>query len=205
MSGRAHVSFGAEDADDKEEPVITTSEKGNSPDTGVVFAERNDAALWRYEVMDSPIGELLLVSDGDSLVGLHLEAPAGPSPIGPGWRRDPLATKDAAEQLRAYFAGELRSFEVPVAPGGTAFQLAVWRALTEIAYGSTASYRDVAEAVGRPRATRAVGGANHVNPVAIIVPCHRVVGADGSLTGYGGGLERKALLLDLERSASAGR
>ena len=183
--------------------MITTNEQGTERDAPLEFAERNDAAAWRYDIVDSPVGELLLVSDGDSLVGLHMEEPSGPRPVAPEWRRDPTATKQAAEQLRAYFAGELRSFDVPIAPGGTAFQRAVWGALGEIPYGTTATYRDIAEAIGRPRAMRPVGGANHHNPVAIIVPCHRVIGADGSLTGYGGGLERKALLLELERSTLA--
>ena len=180
----------------------TTAHTSTPRSLGVDFAERNGSSVSRYDVVTSPLGDLLLVSDGDSLVGLQMDDPARPNPIEPGWQHDPAATKDAAEQLRAYFAGELTCFDVRVAPGGTPFQRSVWRALTEIPYGSTASYRDVAVAIGRPRATRAVGGANHVNPVAIIVPCHRVVGADGSLTGYGGGLARKGFLLELERARS---
>ena len=182
--------------------MITNGAPAMTP--GVRFTERNGTDRWRYDVVNSPLGELLLVSDGDSLVGLHLEKPAGPNALPPAWRHDRGATREVAEQLAGYFAGEVQSFDIPVAPGGTEFQRAVWAALTEIPYGQTASYREVAQAVGRPRATRAVGGANHVNPVAIIVPCHRVVGADGSLTGYGGGLERKALLLELEHEVLVG-
>ena len=113
---------------------------------------------------------------------------------------DPLLL-DAADQLRAYFACELREFDIPLAPAGTAFQRQVWAAVAAIPYGSTASYLEIATAVGRPSACRAVGAANGRNPLPVIVPCHRVVGATGGLTGYGGGLDRKRSLLDLEAAA----
>ena len=113
---------------------------------------------------------------------------------------DPLLL-EAADQLRAYFAGELREFDVPLAPRGTAFQREVWAAVSAIPFGSTATYSEIAAAVGRPSACRAVGAANGRNPLPVIVPCHRVVGAAGGLTGYGGGLDRKRLLLDLEAAA----
>jgi len=109
-----------------------------------------------------------------------------------------LVNQRAEHELKAYFSGELKEFTVPVDVRGTEFQRAVWRELCNIPYGKTASYKDIAEAVGRPKAFRAVGGANHNNPVAIIVPCHRVVGHDGSLTGFGGGLDIKAFLLEHE-------
>ena len=108
---------------------------------------------------------------------------------------------DAADQLRAYFAGELREFELPLAPRGTAFQRQVWAAVSAVPYGSTATYSEIAAAVGRPDACRAVGAANGRNPLPVIVPCHRIIGAAGALTGYGGGLDRKRSLLDLEAAA----
>jgi methylated-DNA-[protein]-cysteine S-methyltransferase len=146
-----------------------------------------------YDTIDSPLGELLLAGDGRALSVLHMDgAPKA------GWRRDPGALKEAAGQLRAYFAGELRDFDLPLAPQGTAFQQRVWSALREIPYGRTVSYSELAASVGRPDAARAVGAANGRNPIAVIIPCHRVVGAAGALTGYGGGLGRKRLLLDLE-------
>jgi methylated-DNA-[protein]-cysteine S-methyltransferase len=152
-----------------------------------------------YDLHPSPIGELLLVSDGDALTGLymlpdHRHAP----PIQATGRRDPAPLRPTAEQLEAYFAGELTSFDLPLAPRGTPFQHAVWNALLDIPYGQTTSYTEIAQAVDRPTATRAVGAANGRNPISIVVPCHRVIGAGGSLTGYGGGLERKRQLLALE-------
>ena len=114
--------------------------------------------------------------------------------------RDPLLL-DAADQLRAYFAGELREFDLPLAPRGTAFQLQVWAAVSAVPYGRTATYSEIAAAAGRPSACRAVGAANGRNPLPVIVPCHRIVGAAGALTGYGGGLDRKRSLLDLEAVA----
>ena len=113
---------------------------------------------------------------------------------------DPLLL-DAANQIRAYFAGELREFELPLAVRGTAFQREVWAAVYAVPYGSTATYSEIAAAVGRPDACRAVGAANGRNPLPVIVPCHRIIGAGGGLTGYGGGLDRKRSLLDLEAAA----
>jgi methylated-DNA-[protein]-cysteine S-methyltransferase len=120
-----------------------------------------------------------------------------------GWVRDADAFADVAHQLDAYFAGELRDFDLQLAPAGTPFQQQVWSALRAIPYGETASYGEIASTVGQPGAARAVGGANNRNPIAIIVPCHRVIGAGGSLTGYGGGLERKRKLLALEAGTPA--
>jgi methylated-DNA-[protein]-cysteine S-methyltransferase len=152
-----------------------------------------------YDSIDSPIGELLLASDGNALTAVHMDGTPAP-----GWRRDPGALREPAEQLRAYFAGRLREFDLPLAPHGTPFQQEVWGALREIPYGSTISYAELAAAVGRPHAARAVGAANGRNPLAVVVPCHRVIGASGALTGYGGGLGRKRLLLDLEARHAAG-
>lgn len=151
--------------------------------------------MTRFTTVPSPIGDLLLLGDGDALSGLYMEpwAPAA------AWQRADDAFTAAREQLDAYFAGELTAFDLPLAPRGTEFQLRVWTALQEIPYGETTSYGALAGRIGAPGAARAVGLANGRNPISIIVPCHRVIGAGGSLTGYGGGLERKRALLDLER------
>jgi methylated-DNA-[protein]-cysteine S-methyltransferase len=154
----------------------------------------------------SPIGALLLTGDGHALTGLWmLDADRHPSQVETSLTPSPAPFREVAAQLEAYFAGELKDFTVPLAPSGTPFQLAVWTELTKIPYGSTVSYGDVARALGkRPVAARAVGLANGANPISVIVPCHRVIGSDGSLTGYGGGLERKELLLRLEGAAPTG-
>ena len=122
----------------------------------------------------------------------------------PEWAESRAPFKEAVRQLDAYFAGRLRQFDLPLATGGTAFQQRVWRALRDIPYGETVSYGELARHIERPAAVRAVGAANGQNPISIVIPCHRVIGADGSLTGYGGGLERKRHLLDLEAEVTAG-
>ena len=144
-------------------------------------------------VVESPLGPLTLVATDQALVGLHLRA-LGPGEVAAEPRRTPLL-EEAAAQLRAYFAGDREDFELPLEPAGTDFQRAVWAALRRIPYGATWSYARLAREVGRPRAVRAVGAANGANPIAVILPCHRVIGTDGSLTGYGGGLPRKKWLL----------
>jgi methylated-DNA-[protein]-cysteine S-methyltransferase len=151
-----------------------------------------------YTCVDSPIGELLLVGDGTMLHGLVMQGGKHPVEIGPDWERDDDAFADARAQLREYFAGTRTAFDLPVHLDGTEFQVRVWNALREIPYGTTISYGELARRVGRPTGARAVGAANGRNPVAVVVPCHRVIGADGSLTGFGGGMERKQLLLGLE-------
>ena len=153
--------------------------------------------------MDSPIGELLLVSDGRCLTRLHLTLPDFESPVGAHWVRDPAAgpLRRTVEQLGQYFAGERTTFDLALGVGGTAFQQQVWQALAEIPWGETTSYGKLAATIGRPTASRAVGAANGRNPVAIIVPCHRVIGANGALVGYGLGIERKQFLLTLEASS----
>jgi methylated-DNA-[protein]-cysteine S-methyltransferase len=155
--------------------------------------------LW--DDVPSAIGDLLLVSDGTALIGLYLIPDRAPAPaIRARGRRDPAALRPVAQQLEAYFAGELTAFDLPLAPVGSGFQRSVWDALLTIPYGETASYGEIARQIGDPSAVRAVGTANGRNPIAIVIPCHRVIGADGSLTGYGGGLERKRTLLALEAS-----
>jgi len=146
--------------------------------------------------MRSPIGTLCLAAEDDRLVGLYL--PDRPAPTGPK-QRSAVLTR-AAAQLDEYFAGERRDFDLPLAPSGTEFQTAVWLALAKIPFGETCSYGELARVVGRPSASRAVGAANGANPIAIILPCHRVIGSNGTLTGYGGGLPMKRWLLDHERA-----
>ena len=142
-------------------------------------------------IIDSPIGPLTLVERDGALVRLSFGA------HGPDEPATPLLAR-AAAQLGEYFAGTRHEFDLPLAPSGTEFQLACWRALAEIPYGETRSYGQQAARIGRPDRARAVGAANGANPIAIILPCHRVIGADGSLVGFGGGLETKRRLLDLE-------
>jgi len=149
-------------------------------------------------ILSTPIGELLLVSNGDALTGLYMT----PHPFKPQ-RLDDALLRPAREQLRAYFAGELLEFDLPLAGAGSPFQRKVWDALCSIPYGGTVSYGDIARRVGLPKASRAVGAANGRNPISIIVPCHRVIGANGKLTGYGGGLQRKQWLLDHEQNVLA--
>ena len=155
-------------------------------------------------IVSSPIGRLLLTGDGHALTGLWmLDARSfsgrRSARVEEGLTLSPEAFTEVASQLEEYFAGDRKEFTVPLAPSGTPFQLSVWTELTKIPYGSTVSYGDIARALGkRLVASRAVGLANGSNPISVIVPCHRVIGSDGSLTGYGGGLERKELLLRLE-------
>lgn len=145
----------------------------------------------------SPIGTLSLVSDGKAITHLEFENNKYPAPKYPPGKDKVL--DQAKKELDAYFAGRLKKFEVPVAPQGTPFQKQAWKALTQIPYGATRSYGEQACAIGRPKAVRAIGAANGRNPIPIIIPCHRVIGADGSLTGFGGGMATKQFLLELEQ------
>jgi methylated-DNA-[protein]-cysteine S-methyltransferase len=152
----------------------------------------------RYLHLDSPIGTLTLAADDAGLRRIDFPPPR-PPPAGVDWQEgsNPVLER-ACAQLREYFDGTRRTFELPLSPHGTPFQREVWTALAAIPYGDTWSYRDLAARVGRPAAMRAVGAANGRNPLPIVLPCHRVIGADGSLTGFGGGLPTKAFLLRLE-------
>jgi methylated-DNA-[protein]-cysteine S-methyltransferase len=156
-----------------------------------------------YSNFSSPIGELLLTSDGEALTGLNMCQRRGKPARGPeaGWQRDDSVFQAAFEQLEAYFSGRRRNFDLPLRMAGTPFQHQVWEGLRAIPYGETLSYAELARQIGRPGASRAVGSANGRNPVAIVVPCHRVIAADGTLGGYGGGLDRKKWLLELEAVA----
>ena len=159
-----------------------------------------------HVIVDSPIGPLTVVAEDGAITALYMDAQRhapGAEEFGlPGDPGDePFTT--AAAQLAAYFAGQLTEFDLPLAPAGTEFQRRVWDGLRAIPYGQTVSYGELARRVGNPAASRAVGLANGRNPIAIVVPCHRVIGSDGSLTGYGGGLNRKRFLLALEGGPAA--
>lgn len=145
--------------------------------------------------VESPVGPLVLTSDGTSLTRLLFD-----SPVDPTWSSDPcLLLSQARTELEEYFAGTRTTFDLPLDPAGTPFQISTWLALRDIPYAHTINYGQLAARIGNAKASRAVGLANGRNPISIVVPCHRVIGANGSLTGYGGGLPRKQLLLDLER------
>jgi len=152
----------------------------------------------RYTRLESPIGRLLLAGTETGLRLLAFERGRHPARPAPGWIAADRPFREAARQLTAYFAGRLRTFDLPLHPEGTPFERLVWRELTRIPYGRTISYGELARRVGRPSAARAVGLANGRNPLSIVIPCHRVIGANGSLTGYGGGLEAKQWLLEHE-------
>jgi methylated-DNA-[protein]-cysteine S-methyltransferase len=156
-----------------------------------------------HTVIDSPYGPLTLVADEDgALCGLYMVDQRHRPPEENFGSPDDTPFPAVIDQLQAYFAGELKEFTLELRLHGTPFQQTVWDQLRRIPYGETRSYGDLADALGNPGASRAVGLANGKNPIGIIVPCHRVVGANGSLTGYGGGLERKQRLLDFERGAA---
>jgi len=157
-----------------------------------------------FATIDSPVGLLTLTSEEGSLTGIQMHEQRHRREVPTGYRRDDRGFAPVVEQLNAYFAGELHDFDLPTTMHGTEFQRRVWASLCEIPYGETISYGELARWVGNPKASRAVGLANGRNPVAIVVPCHRVIGADGSLTGYGGGLERKVWLLEHEVSNRQG-
>jgi methylated-DNA-[protein]-cysteine S-methyltransferase len=154
----------------------------------------------KFRILPSPLGTLLLAGGEEGLRYLAFEH--GQYPVEPprDWKRDNrFALFSTVErELRAYFAGSLRSFSVPLVPTGTPFQLGVWKALLRVPYGKTLTYTELARRAGRPSAVRAAGAANARNPISILIPCHRVVGRNGSLTGYGGGLDAKRTLLELE-------
>lgn len=152
----------------------------------------------QHTVIDSPYGPLTLVADDGVLRGLYMAGQRHRPPEETFGERDETPFGAATDQLRAYFAGELKEFDLPLRLDGTDFQRSVWDQLCRIPYGEIRSYGELADALGNPKASRAVGLANGKNPIGIIVPCHRVVGANGSLTGYGGGLDRKQRLLDFE-------
>ncbi|HLK05819.1 MAG TPA: methylated-DNA--[protein]-cysteine S-methyltransferase [Candidatus Acidoferrum sp.] len=152
-----------------------------------------------YTTMESPVGQLRLVAEELGLRTVWFVRGRKDEKPHVDWKEDAAFFVDVKRQLNAYFAGELKEFEIPLLMEGTEFQKRVWKALQTIPYGETMSYGEVAKKIGEPKAVRAVGAANGQNPIPIIVPCHRVIGSDGSLTGFGGGIENKKKLLELEK------
>ncbi len=152
-----------------------------------------------YTHMDSPVGPFLVAGTDRAIHVTAFATSCHPHEPQADWVRDAQPVRYAIDQLSAYFEGERVEFDVPIALTGTPFQCKVWAALTQVSYGQTASYGEIALRVGSPGASRAVGAANRANPIPLLVPCHRIIGANGSLTGFGGGLDAKAILLDLER------
>ncbi len=147
----------------------------------------------------TPVGRILVAGDDDGLKFVQFrEDDSAEQLIQDDWEQNDRALKNAVQQIQAYFAGKLTSFDLPLAPEGTAFQKKVWKALCKVKFGATASYGEIAKAIGNPAACRAVGLANGRNPIAIVIPCHRIIGTNGKLVGYGGGLDRKKTLLALE-------
>jgi len=163
-----------------------------------VAAKRQLVTGMSYTRIESPVGKLLLAADGQGLRQVSFESSKRAASVRPDWREDQASFSEVVRQLQAYFHGELKAFEIPLAPEGTEFQLLVWNSLRRIPYGQTISYAQLAQNIGNPKAVRAVGLANGCNPIPIIIPCHRVIGSDGSLTGFGGGLPNKKKLLALE-------
>jgi methylated-DNA-[protein]-cysteine S-methyltransferase len=148
-----------------------------------------------YAYLDSPVGRLLLAGDAEGLTLISFPSGRRPREPSASWVRDDGVLAQAIGQLRSYFAGECREFELPLRAGGTPFQERVWGALRQVPFGATVSYGELARRIGQPSAARAVGAANGANPLPIVVPCHRVIGADHTLTGFGGGLDTKRFLL----------
>ncbi|WTN60763.1 methylated-DNA--[protein]-cysteine S-methyltransferase [Streptomyces sp. NBC_00626] len=155
----------------------------------------------QHTIIDSPYGPLTLVATDETLSGLYMTDQRHRPPQETFGARDERPFGPVIDQLNAYFQGELTEFDLPLDLHGTPFQRSVWAELQRIPYGGTRTYGELAEVLGKPKASRAVGLANGKNPIGVIVPCHRVIGANGDLTGYGGGLDRKRRLLDFERSA----
>ncbi len=158
------------------------------------------AGVIEYAWMESPVGTLLIAGDDAGLRRILFKQGKSVVQPEPAWRENRAAFSEAVRQLLAYFAGSLREFTLPLAPEGTPFQLRVWQDLQRIPYGTTVSYGELARRIGNPNASRAVGLANGSNPIAIVIPCHRVIGSSGKLTGYGGGLKVKEWLLARERA-----
>jgi len=151
-----------------------------------------------YSQYLSPIGQLLLVGDGENIHKIIFPNDRRPTEPDDAWEHDDSVFSALAQQLDAYFEGKLKQFSVPLTPEGTEFQRSVWDALQQVDYGETCSYRDIATAIGKPSASRAVGAANGANPIPIVIPCHRIIGTNGTLTGFAGGLHTKQWLLSHE-------
>ncbi len=156
-----------------------------------------------YGYFNSPLGEILLLGDGEFVTGLFIGQHKGQPEIEPAWKLSDEGFATIRQQLAEYFAGRRQEFDVPLKLAGTRFQQRVWQELVRIPFGATISYGELARRIGQPTASRAVGAANGRNPVSILIPCHRVIGSGGALTGYGGGLDKKEWLLNFERDAGS--
>lgn len=178
-----------------------TSDYGSRAEGGRIKRGKPEADTLFCDTMDSPVGRLRLVADAEGLRRICFERDRHPRPEDEQGEHAPARLAEAKRQLQEYFAGTRQQFDLPLRPRGTTFQLHVWQALRGIPFGDTISYAQLAQRIGNPNAVRAVGGANGRNPLPIVVPCHRVIGADGSLTGFGGGVENKQTLLRLEARA----
>jgi methylated-DNA-[protein]-cysteine S-methyltransferase len=159
----------------------------------------------RFDYISTSLGTMLLASDGDALTGAWFDGQRHQPAVDASWQRsrDLPVLRRTATEVAEYLAGERTAFDLPLAPAGTPFQRAVWQAIAAVPYGESIAYRDLAAAIGRPASIRAAGAATGRNPLSIVIPCHRIVGADGALTGYAGGIERKRKLLSLERRVGA--
>ena len=153
-----------------------------------------------YTQLESPVGDLLLTLEDEQLTNICMSNQKRTVKVQPDWVQSDRHFRTVARQLEDYFRGKRRTFDIPIRPLGTDFQMAVWQQLSKIPYGETATYGDIAKRIDNPKAVRAVGLANGRNPLPIVIPCHRVIGSNGQLTGFGGGLKNKALLLQIERS-----
>ena len=154
-----------------------------------------------YSYVESPVGDILIAGDEKGLRLVNFPTGKMKRAIESDWEENNRALKEPIKQLKEYFAGNRKTFDLKLAPDGTEFQLSVLKALQKIPYGETCSYGDIAKKIGRPKASRAVGAANGRNPLSIVIPCHRVIGQNGDLTGFGGGLKTKKVLLELEQKA----
>jgi methylated-DNA-[protein]-cysteine S-methyltransferase len=157
----------------------------------------------QYDLIDTPLGKLLVAGDKEGIRCINFQQGSQPFPIGTNWERNRRVMRNAVIQLNAYFSGHLKRFDLKLAPEGTDFQQNVWRALQDIPYGVLVSYQDIANKIGNPKACRAVGAANGKNPIPIVIPCHRVIGSNGQLTGFAGGLHLKEYLIELESATYA--
>lgn len=153
----------------------------------------------QYDYYESPVGPILMAADDKGIRYIHFSKGKSACPLKDDWQHEPAALAACALQLEEYFAGDRKEFTLPLAPVGTEFQQAVWHQLQHVRYGNTASYGEIAKALGKPEASRAVGAANGKNPVPILIPCHRILGTSGKLTGYAGGVDIKKHLLQLEQ------
>lgn len=170
--------------------------------TSISPRKNTHPVLVRYSIVESPLGRILIAGSGHGIRTVSFLDGTAPVHISSDWMLSPESFRNAEEQLTAYFRGALREFDVELDLEGTEFQIEVWNELRRVPYGRTSSYTEIAAAIGRPKAVRAVGAANGANPVPVFIPCHRILGSDGRLTGYRGGIDIKRRLIELEQRAA---